>query len=192
MKDQTKLDGRGGCGKRTRKDGVSKEAWAAVLLAFALVAGIWAGRYFSAVQRIRRASERIVEMTRKGQDESPMAIALASSRFGKEIAVDAVLELEPHGEIARGRQEIVQLFAQIRSQFARIVFEHASYIIENKGQGEVAVRVGVRYRFESGPGSAQTGTGTADLTWRKRDKGWQIERAAIRDESGNVEKGMAP
>ena len=192
MKDQTKLDGRGGCGKQARERSVSKEAWAAAILAFALVAGIWAAVRFSPVQRVRRASERIVEMARKSQDEAPMAIALAASRFGKELGGGAVLELEPHGEIARGRQEVLQLFAQVRSQFDRIAFENASYIIQQKHPDEIEVRISVRYRFESGPGPAQSGTGTADLTWRKQDKGWLIDRAAIQDESGNVGEGIVP
>ena len=156
----------------------------AAILAFALVAAIWATGHWSTVARMRRASERVVEMARKSQDESPMALGLAANRFGKELADDAVLELEPHGDVARGKQEIVQLFAQVRAQFARIGFDNPIYVVQETRRGEVAVTIDARFRFESGSGGGESGNGRADLVWRKGEKGWRIERATLREESG--------
>ena len=93
-----------------------------LLLAFLLVASIWAATFFSAEARVRRASVRIVSLVEKSGGESPIALGLAANRLGKAMAADAVLELGDYGAVATGRQEIVQLFTQIRSSLDVIAF----------------------------------------------------------------------
>jgi hypothetical protein len=151
----------------------------AVLLAFLLVASIWAASYWSVEARLRRASARVVRLAEKAGDESPVALGLAANRLGKFLAANAVLELEEFGTLATGRQEIVQLFAQVRSALAQIRFEHPAIVALKAGPGMVDVHVAARYRLVPDAGAAAEGDGQADLHWVKGRDGWQITRAVL-------------
>ena len=156
----------------------------ALLLALALVAGLWAAAYFGAEARMVRASARVVRLAEKTGEETPVALGLAANRLGKSLAVDAVLELDEYGSMATGRQEIVQVFAQVRSLMAEIAFADPKIVAEQVGKGAVDVHVAARYRLAGETGEAAEGDGHADLQWRKGEDGWQIRRAVLRGAEG--------
>jgi len=78
----------------------------------------------------------------------------------------------------------VQLFTQIRSLLARIALDGPKAAVRSSRRGEIVTRVAARYRLMPETGSAEEGEGSAELTWRKGEDGWQIERAVIRAEDG--------
>ena len=155
-----------------------------LLLALALVAGLWAASYFGAEARMVRASARVVRLAEKAGEESPVALGLAANRLGKSLAVDAVLELDEHGALATGRPEIVQVFAQVRSLMAQITFADPKLVAATVGKGAVDVRVAAHYRLEGETGDVAEGDGHAELQWRKGEDGWQIQRAVLRGAEG--------
>ena len=163
---------------------------AVLLLAFALVASVWAAGHFSAEARMRRASARVVRLAEKTGAESPVALGLAANRLGKSLAADAVLELAGHGPLATGRKEIVQVFAQVRSLMAQIMFADPQIVAAKRGKGAVDVRVAARYRLAGETGEAAEGDGRAELQWRKGDDGWRIQRAVLHgDEAARLPGG---
>lgn len=164
----------------------------AVALAFVLVAAIWAFGHFGPEARVRRATLRVAEMAGKSGEESPVALGLAANRFGKELAAEAELDLEPYGTIARGRKEIVQLFAQIRSSSDVVAFDRTAVAVGRTREGEVWARVEARYRFDFSGGGGMAGNGTAELLWRKEKEGWRIARAALRPDPGSSPGGDWP
>ena len=165
-----------------------KGSWPVVpgvlLLAFLLVASIWATRFFSAEARVGRASARVVRWVEKPGEESPVSLGLAANRLGKVLSTNAVLELDGYGALATGRQEIVQLFAQIRASLGIVAFEHLEIAAVAAGRGAVTARVVARYRLVPEGGEAAEGNGTAELLWIKGKDGWQISRAVLRAEEG--------
>ena len=168
--------------KQERREG----SWLSgvVVLAFVLVSAIWAVSYFSAEARVRRATAEVVELAGKPGEESPVSLGLAANRFGKFLSSQAVLELEDYGDLATGRQEIVQLFAQVRSMVATMTFSNPKIAVVKAADGELSARVEARYRFVVQPESISEGDGTAELVWRKGEEGWQISRAVLRMEEG--------
>ena len=90
----------------------------------------------------------------------------------------AVLELEGYGALATGRQEIVQLYANVRNSLDEIAFENPRISAVAARRGAVAAFVEARYRLAGG-GEAQAGAGKAVLQWVKGADGWQIARAAL-------------
>lgn len=150
----------------------------AVLLAFVLVASIWATTYFRAEARMRRATIRVVRLVQKEGPESPVALGLSANRLGNLLAANAVLELEGYGALATGRQEIVQLYANVRNSLDEIAFENPRISAVAARRGAVAAFVEARYRLAGG-GEAQAGAGKAVLQWVKGADGWQIARAAL-------------
>lgn len=155
-----------------------------LLLALALVAGLWAASYFGAEARILRASARVVRLAEKTGEESPVALGLAANRLGKSLAVDAVLEMDEHGALATGRPEIVQVFAQVRSLMAQITFADPKLVAATVGKGAVDVRVAARYRLAGETGEVAEGDGQAELQWRKGEDGWLIQRTVLRGAEG--------
>ena len=151
-----------------------------LLLALALVTGLWAAMYFGAEARMLRASARVVRLAEKAGEESPVALGLAANRLGKSLAADAVLELDEYGSMATGRQEIVQVFAQVRSLMAEITFADPKIVAVTVGKGAVDVHVAARYRLAAETGEVAEGDGHADLQWRKGEDGWRIQRAVLR------------
>ena len=155
-----------------------------MLLALGLVCAVWAYGHFRAEARLRRASLRLVQLVEKAEDETPVAMGLAAHRLGRQLADAAVLEYSDDGPVATGRRDIVQLFTQIRSLLARIALDGPKAAVRSSRRGEIVTRVAVRYRLMPETGSAEEGEGSAELTWRKGEDGWQIERAVIRAEDG--------
>ena len=152
----------------------------AVLLAFGLVAAIWAASYFSPEARVRRATAKAVALAQKDGPESPVAMGLAANRFGDLLAVDAALETEGLGKFAESRQEIVQVFVQVRDAFEQVSFAEPKITTVAMAGGVVEAYVSARYRFASPDGQALEGDGKATLYWAKGDDGWQIRRAILR------------
>lgn len=155
-----------------------------VVLAFVLVASIWATSYFAAEARVRRATVRVVALAEKPGEESPVSLGLAANRLGKFLATNAVLELDDYGALATGRPEIVSLFAQIRGSLAILAFEHPEIVAVKTGPGAVEAHVAARYRLEADAGEAAEGDGKAKLHWIKGKDGWQIVRAVLHAEEG--------
>ncbi len=151
-----------------------------VILAFLLVFGIWATTYFSADARVRRATAEVVTLAEKPGEESPVSLGLTANRFGKFLSTGAVLELNEYGALATGRQEIVQLFAQIRTMVESMTFSNPEIVVVKAEDGVRMARVEARYRFVVAGGSLSEGDGTAELVWSKGDDGWQISRAVLR------------
>jgi ketosteroid isomerase-like protein len=161
-----------------------------VILAFLLVGFIWAGFYFGAEARVRRATARVVGLAEKQGEESPVSLGLSVNRLGKYLAADAVLELEDYGSLAEGRQEITSLFAQIRSSLKQIEFTQPEISVATVGKCVVEARVAARYRLAPDAGDAAEGNGTAELIWTKGDDGWQIVRATLHtDEAAKLPGG---
>ena len=77
-----------------------------VILAFLLVAAIWAASYFRAEARVRRATTQVIALAEKAGAESPVSLGLTVNRFGKFLSPQAVLELDEYGALATGRQEM--------------------------------------------------------------------------------------
>ena len=155
-----------------------------VILAFLLVAAIWAVTYFSAEARVRRASVRVVRLVEKSGVESPVALGLAANRLGNFLATNAVLDLGDYGALATGRQEIVQLFAQIRTSLEIIAFEHPDMVASQEGPGAIRVQVAAAYRLIPENGAGAEGKGRANLYWIKGPDGWRISRAVLTPEEG--------
>ena len=163
----------------------------AVLLAFVLVASLWAVTYFGAEARVRRATARVVRLVQKEGPESPVALGLSANRLGDQLATNAVLELEGYGILATGRQEIVQLYATIRNSLDEIAFErpHISTVAERRGAVEAFVDA--RYRL-AGSGETREGDGKAVLHWTKGADGWQIARAKLKPDPASAGKPSWP
>ena len=155
-----------------------------LLLTFLLVGFLWATRYFSAEARVRRATVRVVRLVEKQGEESPVSLGLAANRLGNSMAAHAVLEVETYGTLANGRQEIVQLFTQIRSSLAVIAFEKPEIVTRVAGKDEVLAHVNADYRLASETGDAAEGPGQADLLWIRGKDGWQISRATLHPAEG--------
>ena len=167
-----------------RNSMVSSRMWlpGVGVLAFLLVGSIWAGFYFGAEARVRRATVRVVGLVEKKGAESPVALGLSVNRLGKYLAADAALESENLGSLAAGQQEITSLFAQIRSSLAHIEFAHPEIAVATVDKGVVEARVAAHYRMAPAAGDVAEGEGRADLIWRKGGDGWQIVRATLRAE----------
>ena len=163
----------------------------AAVLAFALVASIWAVTYFGAEARVRRATARAVHLAEKSGEESPVALGLSANRFGKLLAADAELELEGFGSLAAGRAEIVQLYANVRNSLREIAFENPRISTVAMPDGTVQAAVAARYRLAGDDGS-QEGDGTAALHWAKGDGGWQIVRALLTPDPSSAAKWSWP
>ena len=161
------------------------------VLAFALVASIWAVAYFGAEARVRRATVRAVHLAEKSGEESPVALGLSTHRFGKLLAADAKLELEGFGPLAAGRAEIVQLYANVRNSLREISFENPRISTVALQDGTVKAAVVARYRL-AGDGEPQEGEGTAALHWAKGDEGWQIVRALLTPDPSSAAKWSWP
>ena len=164
---------------------------AALLVAFVLVAAIWAATYWSAEARMRRATARVVRLVEKTGEESPVALGLSAHRLGAQLAVQAVLELDGYGALATGRQEIVQLYANVRNSLDAIAFENPRIASVAVRKGEIQVFVDARYRL-AGAGDAQEGDGKAVLRWVKGEDGWQIARARLTPDLANAGKRVWP
>ena len=163
----------------------------AVLLAYVLVASLWAVAYFGTEARMRRATARVVRLVQKEGPESPVALGLSANRLGDQLATNAVLELEGYGILATGRQEIVQLYVNVRNSLDEIAFEspHISTVAERSGAVEAFVDA--RYRL-AGSGEAQEGDGKAALHWTKGADGWQIARATLKPDPASAGKRNWP
>ncbi len=154
-----------------------------MLLALVLVASIWALRHFSAENRMRRATIRIVRLVEKSEDESPVALARVANRLSSQLAATVELDFDGAGILTRGRSETVQLFVQVRSNSESLSLENPQVGAIPVRRGEVRVLVKARYRLTWAGGSGVEGEGTADLLWRKTDDGWRIVQVRIRDEN---------
>lgn len=163
----------------------------AVLLAFVWVAVLWATTYFGTEARMRRATVRVVRLVQKEGPESPVALGLSANRLGNQLATNAVLELEGCGVLATGRQEIVQLYANVRNSLDEIAFESPRISAVAERRGAVAAIVEARYRLAGG-GEAQVGVGNAVLRWAKGADGWQIERAMLTPDPASAGKRSWP
>ncbi len=157
-----------------------------VVLGFVLVATLWGVQYFRAEARVRRATQRVVELAQKPGAESPVALGLAGNRLGEWLAADAVMELDGAGEIAQGRGEIVQLFVRIRGSLARMEFRQPRIAVAEAGGGLFVARVDARYWMEADGSDVVEGDGTAVMQWGKGRDGWKIGR--VRIESGEEAK----
>lgn len=168
------------------KRGMREGSWLSgvVVLAFLLVSAIWAASYFSAEARVRRATAEVVALAGKPGGESPVSMGLAANRFGKFLSPGAVLELDEYGALATGRQEIVQLFAQVRSMVESMTFSNPKIVVVETADGVLSARVEARYRFVVQPESVSEGDGTAELVWSKGEEGWQISSAVLRMAEG--------
>lgn len=155
-----------------------------MVLAFGLVAVLWGVTHFSVEARIRRATERVVRMAQKSGEESPVALGLAANRLGDLLEADAVLEVDGWGELARGRTEIVQLFAQIRTSLVRIEFVRPTIAVVAGERGALHARVEARYRMEADGSEAAEGDGKAVLWWSRGADGWKIGRVHVKAEEG--------
>ena len=163
----------------------------AVLLAFVLVAALWATTYFGAEARMRRATARVVRLVQKEGAESPVALGLSANRLGNVLATNAVLELEGYGILATGRPEIVQLYATLRNSLDEIAFERPRISAVAERRGAVAAIVEARYRLAGG-GETQAGAGKAALHWAKGADGWQIAKAALTPDPASAGKRSWP
>lgn len=185
MKDQRIMtEFRSASDTRRGIPGGSRALPGVMLLALGLVCAVWAFGYFRAEARLRRASLRLVQLVEKAEAESPVAMGLSAHRLGGQLADAAVLEYGDDGPVATGRRDIVQLFTQIRSLLARIELDGPKAAVRSSRRGEIVTRVTARYRLVSETGSVEEGEGAAELTWRKGEDGWRIERAVIRAEDG--------
>lgn len=154
-----------------------------LLLAFALVAVLWASSYFRAEARVRRATERIVKLVQKEAEEAPVSLGLSGHRLGGHLALDAALELESHGLLMTGRKEIVQFYVQVRNSFRQIEFIEPRIAVAILRAGEVRATVEARYRFTTEGGEVLDGAGQATLRWVKGEDGWQIAQATVKPDS---------
>lgn len=150
-----------------------------LLLALALVAALWAGSWFRPEARMRRATARVVRLATKPGAESPAALGLVANRLGGLLATNAVLEVAEWGEWAAGRQEVVQLFVQIRNSLATIAFEEPRITTTVPRRGEIRADVSAHYRLADGAGTVAEGDGRAALLWIKGPYGWGIARASL-------------
>ena len=163
----------------------------AVLLAFVLVASLWAATYFGTEARMRRATARVMRLVQKEGPDSPVALGLSANRLGNQLATNAVLELEGYGVLATGRPEIVQLYANVRNSLDEIAFENPRISAIAARRGDVRAIVDARYRL-AGAGEAQTGVGKAALQWVKGADGWQIARAKLTPDPASAGKRSWP
>ncbi len=161
-------------------------------LALALVAAIWAGAYFRAEARVRRATAGVVRLVEKTGEESPVALGLAANRLGGFLATNAVLEVAEWGEWASGRQEIVQLFVQIRNSLETISFADARIATTVLRQGEIRADVAAHYRLADAAGEAAEGDGRAALRWIKGPDGWGIVHARLQPDPNAKTPGRLP
>ncbi len=166
------------------KDSGRKGVSGGLILAFLLVASLWAATYFGAEARVRRSTIRVIALAGKEGDESPVSLGLAANRLGSFLATNSVLELEGFGALATGRREIVSAFAQIRSSLAVVAFEQPAVVAVAADNGTVDAHVKARYRLESEAGEIAEGDGQAVLHWLKGENGWQIVRAVLQAEDG--------
>lgn len=163
----------------------------AVLLAFVLVASIWGVTYWGAEARMRRATVKVVRLVEKKGEESPVALGLSAHRLGNMLATNAVLELESYGALATGRQEIVQLYANVRNSLDAISFEHSRISMVVRRRGAIEAFVEAHYRL-AGSGESQEGDGHATLHWAKGADGWQIARATLTPDPASAGKPNWP
>ncbi len=161
-----------------------------VILAIVFVACLWAIHYFGAEARVHRATARVVRTVEKTGAESPVSLGLAANRLGKYLSTDVVLTLDGVGELTAGRQETVQLFAQIRQSMESMTFADPSITVASVGAGRIQARVIAHYRFDPGTGEVTEGEGIAQLSWRKGKGGWQLDRVVLQaEEEMNLPKG---
>jgi len=156
-----------------------------VILILAVLASLWAIRYFSAEARVRRATVRVIQLVEKTGKESPVALGLAANRLGKMLATDMVLSLDETGLLTDSRQETVQLFAQIRQSTEIMKFDNPQLILEVIGKKRLSARVVVQYHVAGPFGESYSGKGQAALEWVKGKDGWQIGRADLQAEEGS-------
>ena len=162
----------------------------ALFLAFLLVASLWARSYFGAEARVRRATAKLVRTVEKSGPEAPMALGLSANRLGGYLATNAVLELEGYGPLASGRKEIVQFYAQVRSELDRMEFAKPRIAAVVLRRGAVNSFVEARYRLVHETEGVWEGDGRATLLWIRGEEGWRISRAELKpDESAALPKG---
>lgn len=184
MKDQRIINQSVVESARSPSRGEKRALSGVLLLTLGLLIVLWAVSYYSAEARLRRASLRIVQLVEKTGNESPAALGLAAYRLGQTLADDAVLDYTSHGTLATSRQDIVQLFAQVRSLLAQIGLDDPQAAVFSSRRGEVMIRLKARYRLVPEAGAAEEGEGSAELRWHKGDDGWRIDRATIQTEAG--------
>ncbi len=156
-----------------------------VLLAFLGVAMVWGMGHWSAEARVRRATARVVALVEKTEAESAVSLGLAANRLGGQLEPGASLEVEGHGMLVSSRQEIVQLFAQIRDSLATLTIAGPTIETARLGRDEVEARVAGRYRLATGAGEVAEGDGAATLIWIRGEEGWRISRVALRLAEGD-------
>jgi len=155
-----------------------------VVLIVAGIITLWAVHYFSAEARVRRATVRLIEAVEKTGEESPIVLGLAANRLGKSLATHMVLSLDEVGLRTSGRQETVQLFAQIRQSVDVMTFDNPQLMIEKSGKDRVNAHVIAQVRLVGASAEAYTGKGEAALEWVKGKDGWQIVRAVLQAAEG--------
>ncbi|MDY0150413.1 MAG: hypothetical protein RBT03_10055, partial [Kiritimatiellia bacterium] len=106
-----------------------------LLLTLGVLIGLWAVSYYSTEARLRRMSLRLVPLVEKTEDESPLALGLAARRLGQNLADDAVVNDMTHGALATSRQDIVQLFVQVRSLLAQIGLDDPQVAVLSSRRG---------------------------------------------------------
>jgi len=157
-----------------------------VILAIVFVVCLWGIHYFGAEARVHRATARVVRTVEKTGEESPISLGLAANRLGKVLATDVVLALDGIGTLTTGRQETVQLFAQIRQSMKSMTFADPAITVAPVGPERMQARVVAHYRFDPGMGEATAGEGVAQLVWLKGKDGWQLVEVALQTEEGTV------
>lgn len=150
------------------------------IVAVGSAAVLWAASYFSAEARVRRAMARLIALAEKSEAESSVAAGLAAHRFGQFLAADVQLEVEGWKELSRGRQELIQLFVQVRDYFDAISFPQPEITTLSRESGEVTSFIRSAYRLEAAGIAPLEGEGRAEVQWRRGDEGWQIVRAILR------------
>jgi len=153
-----------------------------LILAIVFVGCLWAIHYFSAEARVHRATVCVVRTVQKAGSESPVSLGLAANRLGKYLSADVLLTLEGVGELTAGRQETVQLFAQIRQSMEAMTFTDPSVTVASVGPKRIQARVMAHYYFDSGAGEVTEGDGVAQLIWMKGKDGWQLDRVVLQAE----------
>jgi hypothetical protein len=154
------------------------------ILILAGLGSLWAIRHFSAEARVRRATVRVLQLVEKTGEESPVALGLAANRLGRMLTPHMGLSLDETGLLTDGRQETVQLFAQIRQSVDVMTFDDPHLIVEKVGKDRVNARVMAQYRFVGAATETYAGKGVAALEWINGKDGWQIVQAVLQAEEG--------
>lgn len=167
---------------------MSPRALRTLVLAAAALAAAWAAfQWFRPVNRVQRATYRLLAVCPKDAPgaEPPLDTVRVLSAFRAALAPDAVAAVAPDGEI-RGRDSILQAVQVLRPCADTLWLDHPVVRARALDRRTVEVLVDVPWKIRLSSACSSLSSGRrwdydlhARLLWGKTPDGWRILRADL-------------